>query len=151
MAIITTNKNDQILVDTQYYDFLNQWKWQVNPQGYAIRTALLDNRKYNIYMHRQITGALKSGIIDHINRNKLDNRISNLRIVTLTTNNYNSKKKGKTSRFRGVHKDTRTGNFAAQITIDGKIQHIGTYKTEELAYEAYTKVAKQFIKDALRE
>lgn len=72
-------------------------------------------------------------LIDHINGNKADNTIENLRMCTRQENNVNSVPKG--GAFKGV---TRTGNkFRARITYSGVTHSLGTFNTAEEAAEAY--------------
>lgn len=60
------------------------------------------------------------GIIDHINRDGLDNRISNLRDVNHSENMHNCKKsKNNTTGVTGVYKYDDNGRYQSRITIDG--------------------------------
>lgn len=80
--------------------------------------------------------------IDHINGNKTDNRLCNLREVTNRQNQYNQRKPriDNQSGYLGV---SRYGNrWMACIKINGKTSHIGYYDTAEQASEAY-KTAKR--------
>ncbi|VTP12661.1 hypothetical protein PUATCC27989T_00473 [Phytobacter ursingii] len=80
--------------------------------------------------------------IDHINRVKSDNRISNLRVVTNQQNQINKDKGGvyagrpTSSKYKGVSK-YRGGKWRAHIKSDGKFRCLGHYKTEIEAFEAY--------------
>lgn len=79
--------------------------------------------------------------IDHINRDRGDNRIANLRDATRHENNRNfPSAKGSSSRFVGVHR--KRNKWCAQIKIDGKSTHIGTFDTEAEAANAYREKAK---------
>lgn len=69
--------------------------------------------------------------IDHINQDGLDNRISNLRDVSASTNLRNQKK------IKGYHLHKKTGKWRAQYSKDNKVHHIGLYKTEQEARSAY--------------
>ena len=76
-------------------------------------------------------------VVDHINRNPLDNRKSNLRIVTRSVNSINTKlHKSNTTGVRNVHIDKNTGRYRARIKRNGKMIHIGMYKTLEEARKA---------------
>lgn len=80
--------------------------------------------------------------IDHINGNKIDNRLCNLRDVTNRQNQYNQRKprSDNQSGYLGV---SQCGNrWMASIKVDGKTKHIGFYDTPEQASEAY-KITKR--------
>lgn len=95
--------------------------------------------KYNTYrVHRIIWllhyGKFPKGSIDHINGNKTDNRIENLRECTHRENLSNKKihREGKQVGY------TKDGNkYKAQITINGRKIHLGLFKTEKEAVEKY--------------
>lgn len=76
-------------------------------------------------------------IIDHINRNRSDNRISNLRIVTRQQNNFNTDAKG----FCWYKRDEK---FKAQIQVDGKAIHLGYFNNAVDAREAYLKAKLKY-------
>jgi hypothetical protein len=75
-------------------------------------------------------------VIDHINGDKTDNRICNLRIATQSQNAANAaNRKNNTSGFRGV---SRRGNkWQSYITVNGKRKHLGFYSTKEEASHAH--------------
>jgi hypothetical protein len=75
--------------------------------------------------------------IDHKNRIRSDNRISNLRVVTRTRNNFNR------SNVKGYTK--RNGKYRAQITYLGKNYSLGQYDTTEEATEAYHTKRREFL------
>lgn len=89
------------------------------------------------YAHRLIWfmhyGAIPdSMLIDHINLNKTDNRIENLRLITKSGNAQNS-------RWRGYWFDKRSGKHCAAIKLNGETTFIGSYSTAQDAREAYLK------------
>ena len=74
--------------------------------------------------------------IDHINRDKLDNRLNNLRWANRSQNNANKgKKQNTTSTFIGVSFYKPSNKWLSQIQIDKKKKHLGLFKTEIEAYE----------------
>ena len=77
-------------------------------------------------------------VIDHINRIKVDNRIENLRDINHQLNNLNSnKRKGLTSKYKGVYKHKLSGKWNCQCMVNGKKIHVGVFDTEYQAHEAY--------------
>lgn len=77
-------------------------------------------------------------IVDHANRNPLDNRRRNLRFATPSLNTVNRKYRNKTG-FRGVAEND--GKFIARIWVDKKKRYLGNFATAELAALAYDKAA----------
>lgn len=80
-------------------------------------------------------------VIDHINGNKLDNRIENLRMVNQRVNMQNNKahRQGK---LVGCYFDKREGRYKAQIQVGKKVIHLGYYNTEEEAHNIYVSACK---------
>lgn len=110
------------------YSFLPVYK---SSSGYQM---IYDPESQKVMLlHRVIAGAKKGDVVDHINRNKLDNRRSNLRLVTQSQNTFNSpKRKGTKSIYRGVTK-SKSGTWVANY----RMRHIGCFKTEIEAARAY--------------
>lgn len=77
-------------------------------------------------------------LIDHINGNKTDNSIANLRECTTRQNaqNYSAHRKGK---LVGSHFDIHSGKWRAIYYVGNKKFHIGYYQSELAAHEAYLK------------
>ncbi len=119
---------------------------QNNGVNYAcIRLGADDNYK-RIMLHRFIMGAVDGEIIDHINKDTLDNRRENLRFCTHAENMRNSKKrKHSKQKYKGVEK-MPSGRFRARIVLNKKHIHIGTYDTPEEAAFAYDKEATKLHK-----
>ena len=84
------------LVDEEDYEWLNQWKWHYN-NGYATRNQWdpITKKQIKILMHRLIMKSSEDMQVDHANHNTLDNRKSNLRIVSYSNNLKNRKGKNK--------------------------------------------------------
>ena len=81
--------------------------------------------------------------LDHKNRIKTDNRITNLRKATHTQNNTNrSKNKNSVSKYKGVSKHTH-GRWQAQTKVKGKNIHLGCYNTELGAARVYNKFMRE--------
>lgn len=105
----------------------------------------MDSKEY--YLHRLILNARKGVEIDHINRNGLDNRKSNLRVATHAQNTYNKfDKKNSKSGFKGVYwvKDKKL--WCARITFNNKVIMGGYYKCKIDAAYAYNELANKYHK-----
>lgn len=77
-------------------------------------------------------------IIDHIDNNKLNNRVDNLQI-TNQRHNSSKDKKNKTSKFVGVSFDKSRGKWLSVIYKNNKLKNLGRYKCEFSAHVAYNK------------
>ena len=138
------------LVDDEDYIYLNQWKWCVQKNRhtyYVIRSQRFPIRK-TIRMHRLILKVKKGEMIDHKDRNGLNNQKNNLRYCTNSENQRNKINIGK-SKYRGVsiRNDRGHKRITARITIKGKNHFIGNYKTEEEAALAFNRAAKIYYGD----
>jgi hypothetical protein len=82
--------------------------------------------------------------IDHVDGNRSNNRIENLRSATLNENARNCKKPShNTSGYKGVCWDKNRNKWMAYITINNKFKSLGRYEQIEDAHFAYTNAAKQ--------
>lgn len=77
-------------------------------------------------------------IIDHINGNTTDNRLTNLREVTQAVNTRNRAYHRNGSKLVGVSYESRIDRYKARYTKHGKCVTIGYYQTQEEAHQAYT-------------
>lgn len=91
-------------------------------------------------------GEWPDGFIDHINRDRGDNRISNLRVATHAENARNrpAASHNKTG-LKGVQE--HRGKFRARIVCDGERVSVGTFETAEEAHSAYASAAKAMHKE----
>jgi hypothetical protein len=103
----------------------------VNNKGYYKSQIRVDKKYYRISLHQYIFFYFNNKIvdcIDHIDKDKLNNKIENLREVTQQENLFNQNAKGYTKR----------GNkFRAQIRLNGKLIDLGLFKTKQEAAQAY--------------
>lgn len=146
---IPLTQNQVAIVDEDDYEKLMKWKWfalKDTNTFYAARYIV----KGMIQMHREILGLKKyeKVIIDHINRDGLDNRKNNLRIATVSLNSYNKRMMtNNISGFRGVCWSKPHNRWVARVGINGKSVFCGQFVDVVLAAKAYDKKAKELWGD----
>jgi hypothetical protein len=143
MKEIQLENNMVVIVDDEDYEQLKKYRWYSYKKDdrntcYARRS---NGRSRKIFIHQQILGKVEGLVIDHINGDGLDNRRENLRHVTHRQNSMNRHDK-KTSQYRGIWWHKQVKKWCAQIQINGKQKHIGLYRTEIEAFEAYKKAVE---------
>lgn len=99
---------------------------------------------YRLYQAHRLAwlyfyGSEAIGYVDHINGNRSDNRIANLRDVSQVVNMHNVYLPNTNNRsgFRGVYWAADQQRFLARINICGKVKHIGSFLNPEDASRAY--------------
>lgn len=105
----------------------------VTNRGYMSITVAAGKQHFRISVHRLawliVYGELPKTQIDHINRNRSDNRISNLRLSDPSANMRNrSKNKNNTSGVTGVSWNESRKIWESRVGACGKIKHLGYFK-----------------------
>lgn len=87
----------------------------------------------------KMTHGYEPTVIDHINGNKADNRLSNLRNVThgLNLQMHRKTRSDSTTGFLGVTYRADCNKYQAKLRRNGVTQHLGTFTTPEAAHAAY--------------
>lgn len=89
-----------------------------------------------------MTGVFPPHDVDHVNRDKSDNRWSNLRPATRAENLHNlARRAGNSSGKRGVWWHAKAAKWTAQIRVRGRRIHLGLFDSVDLASEAYEAAA----------
>ena len=132
--------NRQVLIDADAAHLFERLTWryaQRTRKWYVVSATSKQGKTVHMYLHRVVMNALPGQVCDHINGDTLDNRRCNLRIVTLQQNAFNAAKKPSKhgNRFRGI--STRAHGYGSQIRANGKIMHLGTFRTDVEAAYAY--------------
>jgi len=124
---------------------INQYN---HPQGYKL-VSLKNNGKWKMFrVHRLVGNAFLENpdnkpMIDHIDENKSNNNVKNLRWATRNDNGCNRGKQiNNKSGFKGVCFDKPLNKYKSYININGKLKHLGYYETAEEASRAYEAKAK---------
>lgn len=113
-------------------------------QGYL--TVRIDKKSY--LLHRlvwlYVYGEFPKGLIDHKNRIKTDNRVSNLRVVSYSANHKNyPRQRNNTSGVTGVCWFKQTKRWMAYIDSNNKRHHLGFFQCKEDAAKARKKAERE--------
>lgn len=142
IARVALTKGHEAIVDADMADVVGHFVWHASVRKHTVYAATGHSTKK--LLHRVIAsaafgdGALTGMEIDHVNRNGLDNRRDNLRIVTRSQNMCNAKpRKMSASGYRGVTWSKAKSKWLAQIQLHGKKRHVGFYDDPKEAADAY--------------
>ena len=135
-GIGTLPDGTRFLFDTDLFDRIRDTKWYRNYRKPGSRKLYLVDRKGN-FLHRVITGCPEGYEVDHISLDTLDNRMSNLRIVTHQQNQINhSLQRNNSSGVSGVDFYTKNEKYRARIKVSHQEIHLGYYDEFEEAVQA---------------
>lgn len=92
-----------------------------------------------------VHGEWPAAQVDHINGNRSDNRIANLRLATARENSRNAgMSRNNTSGYKGVFWERGCGKWRASITVNRKTIHLGVFVSAPEAHAAYCAAAKKY-------
>lgn len=137
-----TGRYSTAMIDDEDYDRVSKFTWYLSKNNYVYCTKW----KLNLYLHRFIVNAPKGSVVDHIDRNQLNNQKSNLRICTQVENGNNrGRNKNNKSGYKGV--SFIEGRFLskpwrANLKYNGVVHNLGNYSTPEEAALAYNNAVK---------
>lgn len=135
-------QGNKFYFDLEDFDRVSSHNWYMRDKGYFYGHA---NRTY-ISLHRFVMNASKGTIVDHKDRNPANCRKSNLRFCTRSTNEANkTKRKGFTSKYKGVCWDKSRNRWLSYVRCKGKLYRLGTYKDEKEAAVQYNIKAKELF------
>jgi hypothetical protein len=149
----------KVLIDDEDFEKYSKIRWQArNNHGsnvfYIASYVNIDGTKKrkNVELGRYLLNAEDGQIVDHINRDTLDNRKENLRICTIAQNSRNSKKRKDnfTSNYKGVYWKSQHRKYCAQINFNRKKIHLGYFETEDQAAIAYNIAAVKYFGEFAR-
>lgn len=120
-----TTAQEIFKIDIDDYEKIKAYCWGKDNAGYI--SARINGKL--VRLHRLVMNPDKKLVVDHINRDKSDNRKSNLRICTQHQNSMNTKAKG-------YFFNKNTNKWQARIALNGKTISLGSYNTEAEAINA---------------
>ena len=126
------------LISKESMDLILSFNWYLGKDQYPIGYS---KNKRGVKMHKLLMKAPDKHVVDHINRNRLDNRLENLRICTQKENSYNTSKRN--GKYKGVKK--MKGGWCAQATKDNRRYIIKNIATEKEAAQIYDMIAEELF------
>jgi len=135
------------------YEYKKGYEWkelkiQINPMGYKRIHFKVNKKRYAFLLHRlvywlhnrdwDIMDSSNDNSIDHIDGDKLNNNIENLRVVTHQENQWNQ------TRAKGCYWNKREKKWKADITLNRKTIYLGTFDKEIDARNAYLEAKKKY-------
>ena len=137
-------KNGYAIIDIKDKPLTDLHNWNLGSDGYPLTTP----GKYGkcVRLHNYLMpNDNKRMSVDHINRNRLDNRRANLRLCSMFENSCNrSLPSNNTTGFKGVRlSKSLTSPYIAIISLNGYEMYLGSFKTKEQAALAYDCAAIQ--------
>lgn len=123
---------DRTKIDIEDIEKVKKYKWYKNARGYVENKSKTER----LLLHRYIFEEIDGYIIDHINRDKLDNRKSNLRYATKSQNGMNKCiQSNNTSGYTGVYWDKSRNKWLVSIQVNSKQINLGRYNNINEAIE----------------
>ena len=114
----------------------------IGSNGYLLVILFYDGLRFTKYIHKLVSIAFLNHnqqgykiVVDHIDNNRLNNRLDNLQLIT-HRENVSKDRKG-SSKYTGVSWCKAYKKWTAQIKMNGKVKHIGRFINEIQASNAY--------------
>jgi len=142
-----SNSDYIFIIDLNSFDKIKNYPWYPKTGEWGTYCSGYVNKKV-ITLHRFIMNAKDGEYIDHIDKNTLNNRKSNLRFVTNQQNGFNRKVgKNNTSGIMGIIWHKNIHKWCVRIKINYKNIHIGVYENFQDAIIARLKAEKEYFKE----
>ena len=144
---LTSNTKKEFYFDLEDFDLIKEHVWYeyINPKT---KYNSLRTREYNTHKSILMTALLGCKLYDHIDRNPLNCRRSNLRPATYQQNTSNrSKMSNNTSGFTGVIWDKKSQIWVANICINYKRIYLGRFHNKDDAIVARLNAEKKYFKE----
>lgn len=153
MKKIPLTQNQFALVDDEDYEYIRQWEWYAYRNKnectwYAGRNSGKSPHQRRIQMHRAIINVPSNVVVDHWDRNGLNNQKYNLRPCTKAQNRQNSKKRtNNTSGYIGVTWRSDSKTWKSQIRVNGILISKSGFSDVKDAARYYNEMASFYFGD----
>ncbi|PGQ16779.1 HNH endonuclease [Bacillus cereus] len=139
----------ETIIDTEDFDKVNSVKntWVFYKNGKKVRVKCRIGNKHH-YLYRYIMNAEDSIVVDHIDGNTLNNRKSNLRLVSQKHNLHNQKQRGNLP--RNVNYNPLRNKYRVTFMVDGKRKSFGQYDTVEEAEKVAIEARRKFMPGSIK-
>jgi len=148
MKIIKLTQNKVAFVDDEDFEYLNKFKWYAQKGGntfYAVRNEYLNGKHKQIRMHRVVLSVLdKKIMVDHADRNGLNNTKLNLRLCDNAENQWNTGLSiCNTSGIKGIDYDKSRNKWRVQLRHKGRKYTFGRFINLQDAINVYNRKVKE--------
>lgn len=140
VCYIPLTKGKFAIIDAADYELVSTHKWCASGSGCRTYAYCQMNGK-TVALHRFLTNAPKGMVVDHIDGNGLNDRRGNLRVCTQQQNLWNSRPRGKSSRFKGPCWDRQKRRWVVYVRHGGRNIFVGRFRDEVTAALAYDRKA----------
>jgi hypothetical protein len=123
----------------------------INNMGYFVVDLYIDNKRYHKFIHKLVLTTFEANpenkkCIDHIDNNRLNNELFNLRYATNQENSFNSIiRRDNISGTKGISFHKQTNKWRARISINNKEISLGLFDNIEDAKKARQEKAKELF------
>jgi len=146
--LLTTNGGT--FLDNEDHEYFKRWKWCKHKSGHVYRNTRVKGVEVVLFLHKEILKRAYdyTGEADHKNWIPWDNQKENLRPASRSQNQMNQGLGANNSTgYKGVHYDASYGLYKAEITVRGRLIHLGRFRDLIEAARAYDKAARRYHKE----
>src|SRR5690242_14242504 len=121
MGYVFVRPSSAAQVDDEAVPLVSQYRWRLSRDGYAVARIGGRMRSLHRYVASRIMGLRVNGwVVDHINGDRLDNRSSNLRLLSNQQNLWRQESRTGKCPYKGVTLHPRNKRWCAYIKKDGR-------------------------------
>jgi hypothetical protein len=135
------------LISEEDADLVLSKSWFLR-DGYPSTNIHKNGKRTCVFMHRLIMFGLSENdlLVDHVDRDRLNNTRENLRVCTNSQNQANrTTPKNNSSGYKGVRWLSKTQKWQAMIKVNNRVHCLGCYRNPKNAARAYNKAALHFF------